>query len=333
MRHLKPSLLAENRCLCHEARIQFEHAKTGAPSLMCVSHERLCNMLTALITGTSTGIGRATALKLARSGLTVWATMRDPSMGASLRSIADDEGLDLRILQLDVEDEGSVQAAFEQTGGIDVLVNNAGLSPVGSVEEFELAQWKQLFETNVFGLIRCTQAALPHMRNQAFGRIINISSVAGRVAIPMFGPYSSSKWAVEALTETLASEASIFGIHVCLIEPGAVATPIREKTGQPDRNSPYRPVAKNWGFSVGYDHAFPSEPEDVADCVAELVADPSPPLRVTVGRGVQQMVELRARHNDEEWVDLWSLETSDFLSTWESLTGDDLTDLSQLPDR
>lgn len=289
-------------------------------------------MTTALITGTSSGIGRSTALRLARGGLKVWASMRNPSAGKDMLTIASEEGLDLEVIQLDVEDDQSVESAIDSIGAVDVLVNNAGLSPVGSVEEFALAEWKQLFETNVFGLIRCTQAVLPGMRAQGSGRIINISSVAGRVAIPMFGPYSSSKWAVEALTETLALEGKIFDIHVTLVEPGAVATPIRGKTGQPDRNSPYRPVAKNWGFSVGYDHAFPSEPEEVADCIAELIENPSPPLRVTVGRGVKQMIELRADHDDEQWINLWSSDTSNFLPTWKALTGDDLTDLSTAPD-
>ena len=284
-------------------------------------------MLTALITGTSTGIGRATALQLARDGMRVWAAMRDISVGVSLEEIASEEDLDLRVVQLDVEDDQSVEKAFDNVGGIDVLVNNAGLSPVGSVEEFDLVAWKQLFETNVFGLIRCTQAALPSMRANGFGRVINVSSVAGRVAIPMFGPYSSTKWAVEAIGESLASEAAIFGIHVTLIEPGAVATPIRGKTGQPNRESPYRPVAKYWGFSVGYDHARPSEPEEVAIAISTVINIPSPPLRVTVGRGVKQMIELRDRHNDEEWLDLWSADTGDFLTRWQSLTGDDLTEL------
>lgn len=143
----------------------------------------------------------------------------------------------------------------------------------------------------------------------------------------MFGPYSSTKWAVEAISESLASEAAIFGIHVTLIEPGAVATPIRDKTGQPNRESPYRPAAKNWGFSVGYDHARPSEPEEVATAISSVIKNPSPPLRMTVGRGVQQMIELRDRHNDEEWLDLWSADTGDFLARWQSLTGDDLTEL------
>ena len=289
-------------------------------------------MTTALITGTSSGIGRSTALRLARGGLKVWASMRTPSAGKDMLTIASEEGLDLEVIQLDVEDDQSVESAIDSIGAVDVLVNNAGLSPVGFVEEFALAEWKQLFETNVFGLIRCTQAVLPGMRAQGSGRLINISSVAGRVAIPMFWPYSSSKWAVEALTETLASECKIFDIHATLVEPGAVATPIRGKTGQPDRNSPYRPVAKNWGFSVGYDHAFPSEPEEVADCIAELIENPSPPLRVTVGRGVKQMIELRADHDDEQWINLWSSDTSNFLPAWKALTGDDLTDHSTAPD-
>ena len=123
-------------------------------------------MLTALITGTSTGIGRATALKLARSGLTVWATMRDPSMGASLRSIADDEGLDLRILQLDVEDEGSVQAAFEQTGGIDVLVNNAGICWSTRTANTSESDAEAQFDTNFKGPIRMSSAVTPHMLSQ-----------------------------------------------------------------------------------------------------------------------------------------------------------------------
>ena len=282
-------------------------------------------MLTALITGTSTGIGRSTALRLARDGIRVWASMRDVSQGVSLEQISTEEKLDLQTIQLDVEDETSVNKAFQQIGNVDILINNAGISPVGSVEEFDISAWKNLFDINVFGLIRCTQAALPGMRANQFGRIINISSVAGRVAIPMFGPYSSTKWSVEAISESLATETAIFGIHVTLIEPGAVATPIREKTGSPERSSPYRPVAKNWGFSVGYDHANPSEPEDVADAILKTIHDLHPPLRVTVGRGVKQMVKLREQHDDREWVDLWSADTNNFLSRWEKLTGDDLT--------
>lgn len=283
-------------------------------------------MGTALVTGTSTGIGRATALELARRGHVVAATMRDTSKADGLLADADDAGVELTIVELDVNDDDSVREAFVRVGPLDVLVNNAGMSPVGAVEEFSIEEWKALFETNVFGVVRCLQAALPQMREQRSGHIVNISSVAGRTAIPMFGPYSASKWAVEALSESLAAEAAIFGIDVTLVEPGAIVTPIREKTGTPDRNSPYRPVAKNWGFSVGYDHARASPAELVATAVADAVDRPNPPLRVTVGSGIDELIDLRSRHDDADWIDLWSTDTTDFLARWRNLTGIDLTD-------
>lgn len=282
-------------------------------------------MSVALITGTSSGIGLATALGLAADGHTVVATMRDTSRAGELRATAAAQDLDIVVEELDVDDDVSVARAFERIGPVDILVNNAGMSPVGAIEDFPIDEWKALFETNVFGLIRCTQAALPGMRERGSGYIVNISSVTGRTAIPMFGPYSSSKWAVEAISESLAAEAAVFGIRVTIIEPGAIATPIRAKTGVPNRDSPYRPVAKNWGFSAGYDHARARGPEEVADVIAGAVADPDSPLRITVGSGVDELFGLRGRHTDEEWVDLWSAETGQFLERFEDLTGVDLT--------
>jgi len=282
-------------------------------------------MTVALITGTSSGIGLATALRLAADGHRVIATMRDTSKAGDLLSRTNDQGLEVQIVELDVDDDTSVTAAFDQVGPIDILVNNAGLSPAAAVEDFPIDEWKSLFETNVFGVVRCIQAALPAMRDQESGHIINISSIAGRTSIPMFGPYAASKWAIEAMTEALAAEVAIFGIKATLIEPGAIVTPIREKTGVPDRNSPYRPVAKNWGFSVGYDHARARGPEEVADAVSDAISDPASPLRTTVGVGIDELIDLRSRHNDEEWIDLWSCETSQFLQRFRALTGVDLT--------
>jgi len=282
-------------------------------------------MRTAVVTGTSTGIGAATAVELARRGLRVVATMRNPEAAEGLLDEAEAAGVEVSVEQLDVTDEDSITAAVDRIGDIDVLVNNAGMSPVGSIEEFPMAAWHDLFDTNVFGVVRCTQAVLGQMRDRGSGHIVNISSVAGRTAIPMFGPYSASKWAVEGLTESLATEAAMFGIAVTLVEPGAIATPIRGKTGAPDRSSPYRRVAKNWGFAVGYDHAKASPPELVARTVADAVEHPSPPLRVTVGSGIDELIELRSRHDDAAWIDLWSAETGEFLSRWQDLTGIDLT--------
>ncbi len=283
-------------------------------------------MATALVTGSSSGIGLATAVRLAQDGHRVVATMRDRSRSPSLLDACADAGVEVEIVELDVDSDDSVTEAFAAIGPIDILVNNAGMSPVGSIEEVPIGEWKTLFETNVFGVVRCIQAALPSMRERRSGHILNVSSIAGRTAIPMFGPYSATKWAIEALTETLAMEVAIFGIRATLIEPGAIATPIREKTGTPDRESPYRPVAKNWGFSVGYDHARARGPEEVADAVAGAIEDPASPLRITVGSGIDELIALRARHDDRQWIDLWSSETSEFLAQHEALTGIDLTE-------
>lgn len=282
-------------------------------------------MKTALVTGSSSGIGLATAVRLATDGLRVFASMRDTSRSTEVLAAAETAGVAVEVTELDVNSDRSVAEAFERLDTIDVLVNNAGMSPIGSVEEFPLDEWKDLFETNVFGVIRCTQAALPAMRRQESGHIINVSSMAGRTAIPMFGAYSSSKWAVEAFTESMASEVAAFGIRTTLIEPGAIATPIREKTGAPDRSSPYRPVAKNWGFSVAYDHRNARGPDEVAAAISGAISDERSPLRITVGMGVDEIIELRSQHSDEEWVALWSADTADFLAQFEAKTGTDLT--------
>lgn len=279
----------------------------------------------ALVTGSSSGIGLATAVRLAQDGHHVIATMRDRSRSADLVSACEEVGVEVEIVELDVNDDQSVTAAFAEVGHVDILVNNAGMSPVGSVEEVPVDEWKDLFETNLFGVVRCVQAALPSMRERRSGHILNISSITGRTAIPMFGPYSASKWAIEAMTETLAIEAAIFDIRATLIEPGAIATPIRDKTGAPDRASPYRRVVKNWCFSVGYDHARARGPEEVADVIAAAIADPESPLRITVGSGIDELIALRERHDDRQWIDLWSSDTSDFLAQHEKLTGIDLT--------
>ena len=286
-------------------------------------------MRTAVVTGTSTGIGYASALRLAEQGHQVVATMRRPREdGESLLERAAALGLAhrLEIVPLDVDDDDSVASAFADIARrweIDILVNNAGTSPVGSVEEFAIEDWKSVFETNVFGLVRCTQAVLPGMRERGRGHIINVSSIAGRLVMPMFGPYSASKFAVEALSEALALEARPHGIRVALIEPGAVRTSIREKTGVPPKDSPYRPVAKNWGLAMGWEHDRGSEPVEVAERIAELVMDPEPSLRNPVAQGCSETIAIRSRHTDEAWAELWCAPTAEFLGRWGKLRGAD----------
>jgi NAD(P)-dependent dehydrogenase (short-subunit alcohol dehydrogenase family) len=177
---------------------------------------------TVLITGCSTGIGRATAERLARRGWTVYATAR------RTESIADLEGKGCRTLALDVCDEESMQAAVkvveDEQGAVGALVNNAGYSQSGAVETIAPAELRRQFETNVFGLVRMCQLVLPGMRRQGAGRIVNLSSMGGRLVFPGGGAYHGTKYAVEAMSDALRFEVAGFGIQVVLIEPGLIRT-------------------------------------------------------------------------------------------------------------
>ena len=179
-----------------------------------------------LITGCSTGIGRATAEHLAGKGWTVYATARRPE------SIADLEGKGCRTLALDVTDEASMRAAVDAVeaaeGSVGVLVNNAGYSQSGAVESVNLADVRAQFETNVFGLIRMCQLALPGMRKQGWGKLVNVSSMGGKMTFPGGGIYHGTKHAVEAISDALRFEVRGFGVDVIVIEPGLIKTQFGE---------------------------------------------------------------------------------------------------------
>src|SRR5213083_1227713 len=175
-----------------------------------------------LITGCSSGIGRATAQRLAGSGWTVYATARRPE------SIADLEAAGCRTLALDVTDEASMSAAVraveEAEGAVGVLVNNAGYSQSGAVESVPIDRVRRQFETNVFGLVRMCQLVLPGMRRQGWGKIVNISSMGGRLVFPGGGFYHATKFAVEAISDALRFEVKGFGVGVTIVEPGLIKT-------------------------------------------------------------------------------------------------------------
>src|SRR3954470_371358 len=179
-----------------------------------------------LITGCSTGIGRATAERLARRGWTVYATARRPE------SIADLEGKGCHTLALDVCDEESMRSAVkaveDEHGAVGVLVNNAGNSQSGAVEPIPAAGLRRQFETNVFGLVRMCQLVLPGLRRQHYGRIVNISSMGGKLTFPGGGAYHGTKFAVEALSDVLRFEVAGFGVDVVVIEPGLIRTQFGE---------------------------------------------------------------------------------------------------------
>ena len=273
-------------------------------------------MQICLITGTSTGIGHATALHLARRGYRVYATMRNTAKGDQLGAAAAAENLDLVIEALDVADHQSmldcVARIMAVEGRIDILINNAGLSSSSPIETYPEDEHRALFEANYWGPVKLTQAVLPAMRERASGAIINISSVLGRIAWANQGAYCASKFAIEAFSEALAQEVAPFGIRVAIIEPGVTASAIFDNTPvHYDRASPYKTAMRRNGrfYSVGIADATPAE--QLAETIEEALTAEQPKLRHAVGFGTQA-IPRRAAMNDEEYVALATLADPDY---------------------
>lgn len=272
-------------------------------------------MTVTLVTGASTGIGYATALRLARDGHDVVATMRTPST-SDLEEVAEAEGLRITVRALDVTDDASVAAAFATTeaelGAVDVLVNNAGLGGSGgSVEETPLETYREIMETNFFGALRCMHAVLPGMRERGHGVIVNVTSQAGLLAMPAMSAYCASKWALEAASESLAIEVAPFGIRVAMIEPGMILTPIWGKVDMTPPTGPYKRLRNRLGAVVLEEMASGSPPEEVAGCIAEAIASDGSRLRWLVGRGAERNVRNRRKRTDAGWVEVWNLADND----------------------
>ena len=182
----------------------------------------------ALVTGSSSGIGYETSLALAREGYFTYATMRDLKKEAVIKKIAEEENLPLKVIELDVDNDDSVQNAvetiIEEKQRIDVLVNNAGWGIWGTAEDVSIEEFRAQFETNFFSVVRMIQKVAPIMRKQGTGDIVNISSIAGRIGFPVSTAYISSKFAIEGLSESLRYELGPFGIDVIIIEPGVIKT-------------------------------------------------------------------------------------------------------------
>jgi NAD(P)-dependent dehydrogenase (short-subunit alcohol dehydrogenase family) len=279
----------------------------------------------ALVTGCSTGIGFATALRLAVDGFEVIATMRRPDRdGQRLVDAAEESGVALRLVALDVGDDESVRRAFAAVGDLDVLVNNAGIMCMGSVEETEIADWRAIFDTNVFGSVRCIRAVLPVLRRRGGGCIVNVSSAAGVAALPAVGAYAASKAALEMLSQAVAIEGGPHGIRVVLVEPGFVDTAVRGKVQPPDRESPYWGTMRNTMTWLAAQAQRASPPTVVADAVAAAVADPSTPFRVEVGQGSTELMHARSRLSDEEWIAMVCDATPAFIERYQAVTGTDL---------
>ena len=263
-----------------------------------------------LVTGCSSGIGAATARHLQDRGWTVYATARRLESVEALAA----EGC--RVLPLDVTDEASMQHAVErieaEAGGIDVLINNAGYSQSGAVEEVPLASVRQQFETNVFGLLRLTQLVLPGMRARRRGRIVNIGSMGGRFTIPGGGIYHATKHAIEALTDALRFEVAGFGIQVVLIQPGLIRTSFTDAASKSlsgfrrDRG-PYAHFTAEVeritreSYLTGGLARFAGTADDVARVIETALRASTPAARYRVTLSAHILMTLRAVLTDRLW--------------------------------
>ncbi len=256
-------------------------------SELCAKDRIFHRMATILITGSNSGFGRLAVFTLARQGHQVVATMRTVSKGDDLRRLAEGEGLDIEIRQLDVTDPDSVEAAIADPANIDVLVNNAGFEVQGAIEQIDDVLMQRQLETNVMGPLRTMRAVLPAWSERGSGVIVNVSSIAGRVAPPYSGAYAASKHALEALTESLHFEVSHLGIRVHLIEPGRFPTNFSDNIVFPPawEGSPHEDRALIFRDSLTSldGDGTPADPQLVADSIVRAATDPSTPFRTLVG--------------------------------------------------
>ncbi len=258
----------------------------------------------AVVTGSSSGIGLLTTIEFAANGYTVVATMRDLGRSERLEQAAQKAGVRERldIRQLDVTNfeslPGVVDEIVRDHGRIDVLVNNAGMSVAGFVEDLSVDEIRNQFETNFFGAVAMSKAVLPTMRRQRRGHIIQVSSVGGLVAYPILGAYNASKWALEAISEALRIETRSLGIRVALVEPGSYETDIWTRgvivaKGGLEQDSPNKERSRRFTEFVKSRAAGRGDARDVARLILRVANNPNPKLRYLIGKGTGIQVWMR----------------------------------------
>ena len=273
----------------------------------------------AVVTGSSTGIGFETSLALARNGFHTYATMRKLEGGGGsskhITDIAKNENLPLQVIQLDVDNDNSVFDAINrilrENNRIDVVVNNAGYALVGALEETSMDEIKAQFETNFFGAVRVMQAVIPAMRENRHGRIVNITSMGGRIAIPLDSIYHATKFALEGLSESVQYEVEPFGIKIILVEPGAVGSNFwknlkmaaTKAPGHDSKNndSPYRQIENNMSESFKQMVQNTIHPSEVARVILQAVIADNPDFRYVVGKDAAAILETRRSMSDREF--------------------------------
>jgi NAD(P)-dependent dehydrogenase (short-subunit alcohol dehydrogenase family) len=264
----------------------------------------------AIVTGSSSGIGLETSVSLAQNGFLTYATMRNLDKSSIIKTAADNESLPIKVVQLNVADNrminNAIQAIVSEAGRIDILVNNAGYGLVGAFEDLSIDdEIKNQYETNVFGLMRVTQAVLPIMRRQKSGIIVNVSSGAGLFGYPGGSAYVSTKFAVEGLSESMAYELEPFGIKVVLIEPGFIKTNfanamVLAKKAQ-DPSSPYSEMMRRIQANSKEMAKNASSVDVVSKAILEAVKSKSPNLRYLVGKDVEAWAASKKTMGDTEF--------------------------------
>lgn len=281
----------------------------------------------AVVTGANSGIGLATALRLAADGYEVFAGARRAEGLETIATAASAAGAaDIHPVTIEVSDDASVANAFAEIlagGPVDVLVNNAGVSGAGSVEETPIEVYQSMFDTNVLGVVRCTQAVLPGMREAGSGRVVNISSSSAVVSPPLMAAYASTKRAVESISESLQAEVAPFGIRVVLVQAGTILTPIWGKAEVPAADTAY-PQARDFLLTV-LSHQLSTSgvaPEAVAEAIAAAVEHDEPSLRHLVG-DAEVLAGMRERHPDDDLFGVYFLEGREFEARYHELSGVD----------
>lgn len=264
----------------------------------------------ALITGGTSGIGRETALKLARNGYIVYVSTRDLDKPAvnEIKEIAKNENLKIDVLYLNLTQSDSIKSAVDtiikNEGKIDLLINNAAVGYFSAVEDIDIQEFLFQFEVNVAGVIETIQQVIPHMRKQKNGKIINISSILGFSTVPLNAPYSTSKYAIESISETLALELKPFGIDVVIVQPGDFHSSFikNAKHASYDENSPYYQLYKRKDDKMNSGTAIGRSPEVFADKMLQICESENPKLRYMVGREVLIKKLLHTILIDKLWI-------------------------------
>jgi NAD(P)-dependent dehydrogenase (short-subunit alcohol dehydrogenase family) len=284
----------------------------------------------AVVTGANSGIGRATAIHLAAHGFSVIGTVRTRDRATKLGAMAADRGVEVDLVELDIADDESVRHGFEEildrAGGVDVLVNNAGVGGNGVVEETTPSDYLDVMNINLCGAVRCSQAVLPGMRERGSGAIVNVTSVAGRVGALAQSPYVASKWALEGISEGMAQELAPFGIRVVIVEPGVTKSAIFAKsvdfphaTGAYE--APYQRMFQMYATGI----ANATDPFEVAEVIHHAVTTDEPQLRYVMSWGAEELIRGRERMSDADWVSLGAApDDAAYYARFEELFGLDI---------